>query len=124
MKLTQLQPRYVLIIPADEEIYGKMVEPLDVDAREIGWSEYNELKEVNRTQPGYFDIVLPVQSAEHAHAAVRDLVKDFLGTEGSTPSLMSRKDSRGSMSISSSRSRQRRAEILLESVRHQSYNKL
>ena len=120
MKLTQLQPRYVLIIPNNDSVYENMVKDMPNDIREMALAEYSEFKEVNKNNPGYFDIVIPVESAEKAVESVRDLVKDFLGTPGSTPSMTSRKDSRGSISISSSRSRQRRAELLLESVRHPS----
>merc|ERR1719476_410828 len=110
MKLTQLQPRYVLIIPSSDDAYTEMVKEMNQEDAEIGWSEYQEFKQVNRENPGYFDMVIPADTVEQAHIAVRDLVKDFLGGQPSTPSIMSRKDSRATSMACSSR--QRRAEIL------------
>ena len=81
MKLTQLQPRYVLIIPSSDDAYAEMVKEMNQDDAEIGWSEYQEFKQVNRENPGYFDMVIPADTVEQAHIAVRDLVKDFLGKE-------------------------------------------
>ena len=46
--------------------------------RELGWAEYHEFCEVNRDQPGYFDMVIPCDSQEHAHHSIRELVLDFL----------------------------------------------
>ena len=79
MKLTQLQPRYVLIIPSSDDAYAEMVKGMNQEEVEIGWSEYQEFKQVNRENPGYFDMVIPADTVEQAHIAVRDLVKDFLG---------------------------------------------
>ena len=79
MKLTQLQPRYVLIIPSSDDAYAEMVKGMNQDEADIGWSEYQEFKQVNRENPGYFDMVIPSDTVEQAHIAVRDLVKDFLG---------------------------------------------
>ena len=81
MKLTQLQPRYVLIIPSSDDAYAEMVKEMNQEDAEIGWAEYQEFKQVNRENPGYFDMVIPADTVEQAHIAVRDLVKDFLGKE-------------------------------------------
>ena len=117
LKLTQLQPRYVLILPSSEEAYVRMADNMSVGEREAGWAEYQEFCSVNRDRPGYFDMVIPVESKDHALQSIRELVLDFLGgsDQNSTPSLLSR---RGSRSTNHSMQTRHRAELLLESVRN------
>jgi len=119
LKLTQLKPRYVLVLPSSEEAYIRMSQEMSVADRESGWSEYHEFCETNRTKPGYFDMVIPVDSAEHAHQSVRDLVLDFLGQSPVTPLLSQRGggSSRTSVSGGGGLNSRHRAEMLLESVR-------
>ena len=126
MRLTHLKPRYVLVLPSSEENYQNILsesDDLTDEERADAWEQFEELGRINREKPGYFDMIIPAESSEHAYQVLRQLVTDFLGYEKLEEGHFNRRlESRDSVCISTPQSRQKRAEVLLEAIRHATPN--
>jgi len=127
MQLTHLKPRYVLVLPSSDESYQSILDncgDLTAEEKAEAWEQFEELGKINREKPGYFDMIIPAESSEHAYQVLRQLVVDFLGHEklNSENNFNRRLESRDSVCISTPQSRQKRAEVLLEAIRHATPN--
>lgn len=123
--LTLKKPRFMLILPSSPEIYENMLHTCDLTPEEKSeaWEEYEELCRINREKPGYFDMVISSESTEAAYESLRQLVVEFLGEERLNSRMTKSRESRDSEHCTSTpQSRQRRAEDLLEAIRHTTPN--
>jgi hypothetical protein len=122
MKLTNLRPRYILLFPSSDEAYSSILDDHDLseEERENALATYEEFGNINREKPGYFDMLIPSDNEVESYEILRQLVTDFLGVEHFES--YKRADSRDSFSLSTPQLKQKRADELLEAMRHATPN--
>ncbi|XP_023686904.2 leucine-rich repeat and guanylate kinase domain-containing protein isoform X5 [Paramormyrops kingsleyae] len=84
LKMSRLEPRYVLLVPTDLEAYACRL-------RQRGLYSHAQVQTavarvalyvtVNRRQPGYFDNVIPCDDLREAYTMLSQVVRDYLGLD-------------------------------------------
>ncbi|XP_048875315.1 leucine-rich repeat and guanylate kinase domain-containing protein [Brienomyrus brachyistius] len=84
LKMSHLEPRYVLLVPTDLEAYASRL-------RQRGLYSHAQVQAavarvalyvtVNRGQPGYFDNIIPCDDLQEAYTMLSQVVRDYLGLD-------------------------------------------
>ncbi|KAG5830419.1 hypothetical protein ANANG_G00310410 [Anguilla anguilla] len=84
LKSTYFEPRYVLLVPTDQEKYGNRLRRRALYTREqmdSALSRVDAYVRLNREHPGYFDNVITCDDTVEAYKTLCQVVREYLGLE-------------------------------------------